>query len=363
MCYYFTDNDLTTMRNYINILYDGHAFPYIIEYNKNSKNSHTHNATNGTDIYWCQDGNVIRLLEESIKLYRDKNDWCYASNLSDKQYTQIPNTVYTSNIKVYIPSHSISTYVSGIKYALSLNTWINGKKIDLGTYIFRPTDTYAVETGVVKGGNNEYYECIDFDIIEPFYLTYADEWVNFRHNVCGEPLLLNNTGASLQVSLYVVDEYNNRYLIKDNIVGGCTSFSISDISDYLTLSIDVNKEPFGIKFNLVMNEVYDNLLEYLNETYGIDVLASNIYYELIIKSKDSIIVGPKLNYSTLPELLITYNDIINVENTIYDVNRSGIGLFFDSWENFEDGWSLVGSLTVYDNDDIDMISLVSNKYL
>ena len=36
--YYFTDNDLITMRNCINILGNDQIFPYIIEYTKNSKN-------------------------------------------------------------------------------------------------------------------------------------------------------------------------------------------------------------------------------------------------------------------------------------------------------------------------------------
>ena len=201
------------MKNCINILSNEQSFPYIIEYSKGAVSTDGHNMTDGDDILWHKENNIVRMFEEHTKYYRNKNDWYSASSLYENMVnTYIPAYVRTSNIKVYVPTHAVSTYIKHIKYAITINTWINGVKIDLGTFMFKPADTYAIPGGVIKRGNNEYYECIDFDIIDPFYLMYSDDWAEFRRLVCGEPTLLNNTGSTLYVSLFVVDEYENRHV-------------------------------------------------------------------------------------------------------------------------------------------------------
>lgn len=347
------------MKNSINIQYNNQIFPYILEYSKKSTNGDGHNATDGHDIGWCKSNEIIRVIGEDINYYRDKNDWYSIKNISLSN-DNIPNSVYTSNVKVYIPTHSISTYVKSIKYVVTFNIWINGVKVDLGSFMFKPTDTYAIPTGPIKRGNNEYYECIDFDIIDPFYLTYSDDWIDFRHNICGEPLELNNTGASLQVSLFVVDEYEDRYMLKDGVIGGCTSFNITNNTDYLSLNIQTLLNPLGISYNLSMNDDFKDLLTYLKETYCIEVTHDNIKYDLVIKNKNSIIPGITVAYCAKETFgktkqIIKWSDIINDTNEI-----NGIKAFFNKWNNFEDGWCFAGSLYVT-VDDFEPFSIVSNE--
>jgi hypothetical protein len=365
------------MRSNINIKYNDQVFPYIIDYGKNSRTicmwenkneTHEfHTIIEGNDVYWCDDNGIIRLFKNDIEYYRDTNDWYNTTNITNKvnvNTTYIPENVKTSNLKLYIPAHSISTYIKGIKYVISVNTWINGVKIDLGSFIFKPTDTYAIPTGSIKNGNNEYFEYVDVDIIDPFYIMYADEWIAFRNNVCNEPLNINNTGSSLYVSMYVVNEYDGRYMLNDNCIGGSTNFIISDYSDHLALHMSTSLEPLGFKFDILMNNEYNWLSNYLLETYNIDnVSQRNIVYDIAIKNKDSIIVG--LNDDEVfslneipghPNGIITqYIKWINLQN------NNGIKTFFSNWNNFEEGWNLVSSLTIYDNQQNELLSLVSNE--
>lgn len=354
-----------TMKNCINILGNNQSFPYIIEYSKNAKTSMGHNATDGDDILWDKYMGVVRLFGGDVDYYRDNNDW-YAVDRTNMTNQYVPTIVRTSNIKIYIPIHSISTYVKNVRYGVALNTWINGVKVDLGTFIFRPTDTYAIPTGPIKRGNNEYYECIDFNIIDPFYLIYEDgenSWAEFRNKVCGEPLGLNCTHSALQVSLFVIDEYDNRYMIKDEWIGGCTTFTVAEDSDYLTLKLSPSYNPVGFNFELSMNEVYDNLLEYLRETYSIVASNNDISFDIVIKSKDAIMIC--LNKSGTIGYDGKYNSTNNCieQNVKWDrfVEEDMIKTYFSNWNNFEEGWNIVASMTVVNDAGDELLTLVSNE--
>lgn len=350
------------MKNCINILGNNQSFPYIIEYSKNAKSFTEHNSTDGDDILWDKYQDIIRLYEGDVDYYRDSNDWYHIDKTSmTNQY--VPIIVKTSNIKVYIPTHSISTYVKNIKYGITLNTWVNGVKVDLGTFIFRPTDTYAIPTGPIKRGNNEYYECIDFDIIDPFYLIYGDEWTTFRNKICKEPLGLNSTVSALQVSLFVIDEYENRYMHKDDWTGGCTTFTIAEDNDYLTLNLSPSYAPLGFDFKLTLNEVYNDLLDYLYETYSIRAGAGDISFDIVIKSKNAIMMclneSGKIGYAGKYN---TTNKCIE-QQVKWDrfVNEDMIKVYFSDWNNFEEGWNIVASLTVVNKYDDELLTIISNE--
>ena len=357
------------MKRYININGYNQTFPYIVEYKKGDV------IANDCVINWCNDYGVIRLHEKDVKYYRDVNEWYSVDNLKNRSTQYIPNDINLSKVTVYIPQHSLSTYMRGVKYAVTVNTWINGKKIDLGSFVFKPTDTYAIPSKLIKDGNNDYCECINFDIIDPFYLTYSDKWIDFRHNVCNEPKNINTSCSFLYVSLYVIDEFENKYMINADNLGGCTSFDISNHPDFLSLNLSINNDPFGFKFDLVMNEEYDWFLDYLYETYNITTSHNNIKFDLVLKSKDAIIIGPQMTYVENnkntnrynPNQVMTYEFIKNIKKPTPDeiengvLNRTGIKLFFSTWEAFEEGWSAVGSLTIFNDDDEEIFTIVSNE--
>lgn len=338
------------MKQNINISGNNQIFTYIVEYNKGINAPIMHNT------YWHKDTS-IKLFDNSIKYYRNQNEWYLIDSL-DKQQSNLPNELNMSNIRVYIPTHSISTYIKGIKYALTINTWINGINIQLGSFIFSPNDTYAISNGSIKNGNNEYFECIDFNIIDPYYLIYSDNWLNFRKNVCNERPNLNNTCSSLYVSLYVVDEYENRYMKNNDYICGGTSFDISDKNDdYLSLNLKINKEPYlGLSLDVLFNKEYDDLQNYLYETYCINASASDIKFEFVIKNKNCIKPGPQFTYT----LTNTYGISTQKFKWSDIIKNTNINEFFSNWNNFEEGWNIVSSLTIY-NDNLEIFSIVSNE--
>lgn len=375
------------MKNCVNIFANEQIFPYLVSYEKLEGTNDSTNAVLGKDVTYCVDefNDTVRFIKDDINHYRYKNIWYRTDKLQNVTNTYIPDIVKTSNIKVYIPTHQLTTYFKKVRYALTVNTWINGVKIDLGSFIFNPIDTIAVPGGAIKRGNNEYYEYIDFEIIDPFYVTYSDDFIQFRNNVCHEPLGINNTGSTLYVSLFVVDADTEGYTVKDGIIGGCTTFNISGNNDYLALSISNSLEPHGIKFDLTVNGEYTWLLDYLYETYGIRVAHSDIMYELVLKTNASqsqgnvngIIIGPTQSYTEphncavgcryAPTQVMSYDYIRSIsaptpsEQLNGAIDRTGIKNFFSSWDAFEEGWSFVGSMNVYDNEGVEILNLVSNE--
>ena len=371
------------MRNCINIKGNGQIFPYIVEYSKDAKTNNGDNITNGGDIRWSKENNLIRLYEHNIAYYKDNSNWYHKDRLNINCNENIPENVPCSNIKVYIPAHSISTYIKNIKYVLNLNTWVNGIKIDFGSFIFNSVDTIAIPSEMIKKGNNEYYEYISFDIIDPFYLIYSDNWKDFREKNCYEIPGTNNTGSSLYASLFVIEEYEDSFILNNEYIGGYTSFNISSNDDYLVLNISPKLDPFGFLYTVKMNSEYNSLLEYLYETYNIkDKLENNskldIELDLVIKNKDSIIadsstVQPVIlkPYSyNIPIEKITAKEDFGIVTQEFKWNKLNehniIKSFFKNWDNFEEGWNLVGSITFYENNEnaeekIELFSIVSNE--
>lgn len=346
------------MRNNINIKGVDQTFKYLIDYTKDANTNIGHNTINGSDIKWYNDNNVIRIIKKDIEYFRNGNDWYNIKRLTLPECDNyIPEKVNITNIKLYIPTHSLNTYMNGIKYVITVNTWINGIKIDLGSFIFEQLDTYAIPTGVIKDGNNEYYEYISFDIIDPFYLIYSDAWDDFRKSICNESANTNNTGTNINISLFAVNEYDNSYILLDNVSGGYTNFNIVNNSDFLELKAEIIKDPsLGIKYNIQFNTMYDSFIEYLDETYGIK--EGKIVIDTVLKSKTGIIADTirndftpiTKNYGNISQLLLW--------NNVIDTNL--IKLWFEDWDNFEEGWNIVGSVIVYIGDD-EVFSIVSNE--
>ena len=344
------------MRNIINILGLDQTFTYLIEYIKDNTISY-----NDTSKYLV-DNDVIHLFSENIKHYRKQNDWYSVLNEDNYLIDTIPQDVEYSKIRVYIPNHSISTYSRGVKYVLTLNTWIADKKIDLGSYVFSPTDSVA-SNGPIKKGNNEFHEYVEFDIIDPFSVIYSNDWNDFRLNVCKEVKNTNNTCSLLNVSLFVVNEVDERYMMHPQYTGGFTTFNILDNSD-LKLTINTSLEPLGLECNILFNKVYDWLLEYFSETYNLVTNFNNIFIQTVIKNKEEVIIGPTVKVAppVNPE-----NGILKMYITKNELFRN-FEEFFSSWNVFEEGWSFVSSLNVIDSrdtvnvvDDIENLSIVSNE--
>lgn len=337
------------MKNTINIQGSNQSFPYILEYSRLNTVISKNSAKMHND-------NIVCLYKDSVRYHKGVNEW---TKVSTDGWTNdcVPDTINLSNIKVLIPDHSISTYSNGVKYAITMCTWINGVKIDLGSTIFSLTDTYAYIDGPLKKGNNEYHTCFDIEIIDPFEIIYSDNWSDFRNKICNEPLGTNYTVSPLYVSLYAVDKYNDKFLMMDEYVGGCTCFNIANDRDViLDFGIDISIDPLGIALNTTTNDVYDSIYEYINETYLIDVLPEEILLDIVVKSKDSIIMGPHVQWNSEGDKgkfvqILKWNDISDSD---------AFKIFFNDWNTFEEGWNIVGSLNVI-RDEEEIISIISNE--
>lgn len=328
------------MKNTINITGEEKSFIYLIDYSTNNEYKESDN------IGWhnCDlNKDTVHLFNNSIDHFRHGNNW-YSTTTMSLNSEYIPDNIKYSKLKIYIPNYNVSIYKRGIKYALTVNTWINGVKIDLGSFVFKPTETIACPEGLIKRGINEYCEYIEFDIIDPFEVAYADDWIDFRHNVCNEPLQQNSTESMLYVSLYIIDEYEERYMINSEYNGGITCFNIADSYDELALDLSQEYDPLGLTLTLDYNYVYDWFLSYLYETYNINAAHRDIEFELVIKNKDSIIIGPRIGYN-MDEYNSRGIQFISYNTIMKDSNMS---LFFSDWNNYEDGWNFVVSLIVND---------------
>lgn len=343
------------MRKYININGNNQVFKYLVEYTRGDA------FTDGQDIRWCTIGKDICLFEGDVSHYRVKNDW-YSTDLLTMGTTHIPEHCRTSRLRVYIPQHPVDTYVRGVQYMISANTWINGVKIDLGSMLFRRTDAIANDFGVVKNGNDEYYENFDFDIIDPYDLMYSDSWLNFRNKVCGEPLQLNNTGSLLNVTIYIVEPYDGSYIMKKDWIGSHNSFNISNLQDdYLKLNIVPNYAVPGIDFNISMNPEYNWFSNYLDETYGLENIPfSAMKFELIAKNKTTAVMGPIIGFDAKQD----YGKVIQTMKweSVHSAKDERLGLrdFFNSWENFDEGWFLQGAYSIYDGEE-EQFTILSNE--
>ena len=279
----------------INIKSYSNTFQYIIEYKKTENQFLTGvsyivdmNIDNNplSDIVFVNGGNSANI--------RDINHWCNM-NIENLTRDYLPNNIKSCMTTLYLPSFSVDTYHTGHKYALNVGTWICGKYIVLLSAILDRSQAVACECKK-NFFNEEYYECFQLPMIDPYELIYSDDWKLWRENVCGESTdknLVNSVGSVLYCSLHPVIEYNNEYLKLDGYDGGQTSINISDsCNDYMNLNIHPNTESSlrrnerpSIDCEISFNKAYskDEFENYLIETYGgREHTYQNIRYELII---------------------------------------------------------------------------------
>lgn len=370
--YYFKD-----MRNIINIQGYNQNFKYMVEY----VNSNTEiDIENTADIKYFVRGNNVYLHTDDDVYFRNGNEW-YAGHTEDCVKTYIPTKFNTSLMRMYFPCHSADNYRSGLKYMLTVNTWVGGHKIELGSYLFHRIDCTAIESGVFEYGMERYYDCVEFDIIDPYDIIYSEEWRNFRQSVCDVDMENNNTGSILTATLYLVSEGEDGVLMmNDECIGGIASFNISkDSTGYLTLNLEPDLDDLGWKLTTIVPKAFctdtqenNRLIRYINNTYGIPVASVNdIKYEIIAKNHDTIVQGPIRPFNPKPlneatehltqtigwNWVLNEPDMCTVEDdgTVKRIPNSRCGLrhFFeawtpqvDGWPHFEEGWVMQASMTV-----------------
>ena len=86
--------------------------------------------SDGVDIKWksIENKNIVYLLEGDTEYYRDGNEW-YTTDFSSMHHDYIPEITDVSTVRIFFPRHSVDTYAKNVRYALTANTWVNGRKI------------------------------------------------------------------------------------------------------------------------------------------------------------------------------------------------------------------------------------------
>ena len=334
------------MHTNINIVDVDHIFKYVVDYGVDD-------GLYESNYKYSNHINHIVCYNEDMKYCRDENVWVKLED--DGVNTYIPKTIKKSTITLYYPQYSAEVYHRGVKYAMSLYTWIHGKKIVLGEFVFERQDSLAVDR-VKTFGENSYYECSKFSIVDPYDMCYSDSWKDFREKVCGEPTKTNSVGSVLYISLHIVEGDDELKL--GECYGGQNSIQLgSNINDYLNLSatLDIDNRKVDCKLNF--NDYYEgDLKEYLMETYGLNDY--KVKYELIVKDKENV-------YKMIvPEVTDDPSKILKFRHTHYNAydSFSKDEFAFENWSGYKEGLEIICSAEIMTQDCTDTIlCLLSNS--
>lgn len=348
------------MHTNINLIYNENQYSYIVEYNQ-------------TTTYATENKLSPHVIGEQILFRYDKNP-LYIKQLntwrsvgSEEMYkNHIPDFYKEAEIILYFPLYSIDLYDNNIKYALTINTWICGVKVIIGSYIIDRSQAYACDQEKVFI-NNKYYECIKLYIADPYNLMYSDDWKDFRENVCGEIPRTNSVGSIINISLHpvVYNQAEDLYIKNNKYIGGQNSINISNSEDdFINLKLKTNinnklsfdERPsmiLDIGFNNEYNQTINGLKEYLMETYRIE--NCSIKYELVIGNENelyAILSSPVLSMEDAGDIkadyIFTKDDILKSNN-------------FKNWIGWKEGIFLTGSVNIMDESKESIIYILSNK--
>ena len=256
----------------------------------------------------------------------------------------IPEELYIRTIKLYIPNDSLEVYLSNVLYNITLSTFINGVRVNLGSQLISSMN--AIATTPIRANSRRYDECISIDIIDPFSILYGDEWSRFRSVLCNGDTT-NRDGSSLYIELTPVVHGENYSELPGYRGGSCSIPVVQDINQpFIKLSIDIKPHTTpSISMSLLFNEVYaGDIVLYLQETYDIDITGCDIYYEIVLKDENSI-------YKTA-----TYT------SSNYEISHSFLKseFSFNDWSEYKDGLSLKSSISIRSGED-EVFQVVSDE--
>lgn len=333
----------------INIIGEQEIFTYIVEYQKETV------GLIGDMGYSISDTNNHVYFFDEDTYIQNQNHWEKLTAV--KETTHIPNKYDYGTLKIYFPSHSIESYGAQGLYAITVGMRLSDKYVILGSKIINRTDSLACAK-VKKYANQQYYESVSMDIIDPYDLMFNDRWNEFRKYICNEfqdGYLINSEGSNLYIALHPIQTSDNGYIKHDKFTGGQNFINISQYSksNYFSLhifdntktSLKVDERP-AIKFALKFNDVYNgDIKEYMKETYGVDEF--DIKYSLLIGNKDNIYV--ELSHDLTKE--------INCNFTKDQINENN----FHNWVGWEEGIYVVGSADIIDPEGDSILYTVSNQ--
>lgn len=289
---------------------------------------------------------------------RDLNTWTVVDEAGSNLY--IPTNTKQRRLSVYIPRYSMESFydtefggeseltLSGLKYIISAYTFVAGVKVVLGSYIFDLESAVASPTKTHFKAD-DYQMKIDFEIVDPVELTYHDDWIPFRHDVCEEPLQINNSGSVIGIDLepVILSEDGTYYMRSSEFLGGIISIPFQKkTTDFLHTNLEFDGDA---RITINFNEVYGDDLElYLAETYGMWQVDEEGNY---IIDEDTGEYIPK-------DMCVVYELVIRDKENIFDYHNMITGpinthTFLKpdiqkDWDWYKPGLIMQASIDIYD---------------
>lgn len=351
----------------LNIKANGETFKYIVEYfnDRNTKTNELKYHTNEFGIFFLMDG------QNNISY--QKNFWRNIDKNSVKiDSSNLPSTYNTSVFNLYFPRYSVDLYEKNIYYTISFNVWINGVPVYLGSFLIDRKDALAPNNGTKKFLNDEYYEYVSIETINPFDIIYSDDWKNFRKYYCGEEEIdgfqKNNSVSNINITLSAVKKIDDVFVKLDNYDNTQSVLVLNNKNNNdLSANLSFNTLNGIPKFNckISFNSVYNgNIKEYLKETYQIDFGNTGdfdndfntdflIYNNKELKEKYCFVIGDKNNPYKYIE-----KDYYNIPTTCnFDVLNDFV---FNSWNDFVEGMYAQVYFIIQKNNE-DILVVLSNK--
>lgn len=343
----------------LNIKTTDKTFKYIVEYYDDP--GVKTNGTSELKYYLNSFGYFLYGTENqsnALNVKYEKNYWQQVLRddlLNGNQMNLFPNTYNISSFRLYFPRYSVETYNNNTQYILSLSTWINGVRIFLGSYLIDRRNAIASENGVRRFLNDDYYEYIKVDTVDPYYLLYGDEWKKFREIICKENIdaktgsQKNNSACNIHVSLTPVKNIDGTWVKLDGYDSSQSTLLINTKQDsYMAplVKFDNSEGQAQLKCAIKFNPVYDNNFDlYLKETYQIDFKQGHkITYELFVGNDTEAYKYVNHTYESA------------VSETTFDLEE----FKFDSWKDYLDGLSAWVVVTITKNTD-EVFIMSSNK--
>lgn len=336
---------MKSLNTTININGDGKVFKYIIEalpsenYWENIDNAFSYTKREQNIHIFSDNINYVKY----SSYWEDKNSHI-ENNIDNYSVDNLPRNIKTLKIRIYFPAFSPDIYTN-IKYMVTANTWFNGYRIDLGSYLLDRIDTLAVESEK-KFNDNRYDEYYEFEIIDPKEICMSESWGDFRVNTCHNVNNLEDLKAEdsvLNFTLYPVEFTNDKYIQNRYYYGGQNSINLSDVNDYFNLKIDKSYTSSGMELvcNIGFKSYYDDINEFLKihyniinpeYTYNILVVDRNDYNMEYFKT-----VSKYQHNCSFNKKELTDYDTIGMENHFN---------LFDTWDNWRPGLVFLGILSI-----------------
>lgn len=304
----------------VNICDETHTFKYVIGYD----------SDNVRDVYeplqyvknTVGNVNLVYIFDKNTNIVNKGNYWVSENDYVGKHQLDIPH-YKSSKLYIYFPQYSVETYFNkDVKYALEVNTWINGKRIVLGSYLISRSDAFAMPTKKLFG--DSYVEYVTVDVINIRSFIYDPEWSDFKESVC-EGLHIPY-GSLLNVTLYPVEKNESgEYIVLSGFDGSQNSLQIdANRRDFLDARIgfcDSATDGRVVRYDLFDSGddiTWSDLADYVRGSYnnysaGVNTDTLVVEYGFAVRNSNDVFFTNSFTFEGLdPDDLISpqyFNDI------------------------------------------------------